>query len=185
MSTRSGKPTGQQPTELAWFLNEVEARDVHRYLEVGVRYGDTFVQVAERMAPGGLLVAVDLPGSLWGRQDSEPFLREACDYGRSLGHEVHLVLGDSRNPAIIEQVGDLGPFDLAFIDGDHTLRGVTADVAHYGPMAAAIALHDISTAAPNKVDVPELWRALCAVAPTTACVAKGSVMGIGIVECAR
>lgn len=184
-TTRSGRPAGQQQAELDWFLAAIAARGVTRYLEVGVRFGDTFAAVAEVLPPRSLMVAVDWPGQAWGRRHSELDLQQNADYARSLGHEVHVILGNSRDPLLIEQVTRLGPFHLGFIDGDHTLSGVTHDVAHYGPMCEAIALHDISQMAPAKVEVPILWQALRAVAPVTACVAPGSGMGIGIVECAR
>jgi len=183
--TFSGKPSGQKEAELLWLLGAIQARNVRRYLEVGARFGDTLVRVADAMAPGGLLVAVDLPGAAWGRRHSEIDLEAAADYARSRGHEVHVFLGSSHDEVIVAQVEDLGPYDLGLIDADHTLKAVTQDVANYGPFCDAIALHDISLSAPPTVDVPLLWQALRAVAPASSSVAPGSGMGLGIVECAR
>ena len=36
-----------------------------------------------------------------------------------------------------------GPYDLVFIDGDHSPAGVRADWQNYGPMARLVAFHDI------------------------------------------
>lgn len=185
-ATFSGQPSGQHPTELAWLLQQIETRQVRTYLEVGARFGDTLYAVAQVMAPGGTLVAVDLPGAAWGRDGSEPYLRAAADAIRAMGHEVHLVIGDSHDPEVIAEAARFAPYDLALIDADHRFAAAAQDVGDYGPLADAVVLHDISPDAPKRVDVPVLWRALQAVAVSSEmCVAAGSGMGLGLLERGR
>ena len=52
---------------------------------------------------------------------------------------------DSQDPATIEAVGECGPFDFVFIDGDHTYDGVRADWLAYSPLVRSgglVAFHD-------------------------------------------
>jgi hypothetical protein len=164
---RSGHAWSQRPKELAAFLECLVAEAVTSYLEVGARHGDTFAAVAETLAPGARLVAVDLPGAMWGRADSLPALERAVAHARSLGHDAHLIVGDSTHPATITAVRALGPFDAAFLDGDHREAGIRADWTHYGPMARLVAFHDIAPTPDNaRIDVPRVWREVRALHPT-------------------
>ena len=54
-------------------------------------------------------------------------------------------------------------FDLALIDGDHRLPGVTKDWGNYASLATMVAFHDIAWKRPAdwkglyRIDVPEFW----------------------------
>jgi hypothetical protein len=76
------------------------------------------------------------------------------------------IVGDSRDPqvkaALLSKLSGRG-IDLLFIDGDHTLEGVSADYQIFGPLARhIIAIHDIATdwipEEKVKVKVKEFWN---------------------------
>lgn len=54
--------------------------------------------------------------------------------------------GDSTSEAVVSDVGLHGPYDMVFIDADHSMDAVRADVENYGKMIAPggmLVLHDI------------------------------------------
>ena len=71
-----------------------------------------------------------------------------------------LVCGNSSSERAISTARDRGPFDLIFIDGDHSFEGVTRDIKNYLPMLSekgVLTLHDIVT---EGTGVPEAWHEL-------------------------
>lgn len=181
---RSGRAWSQRARELAAFLDFLVAEGVRSYLEVGARHGDTVAAVADALPVPSTIVVVDLPGAKWGRADSLPALRDTVAYARGLGHTVTLLVGDSTDPAIVAAVTALGPFDAAFVDGDHRLAGVRADWQHYGPLARLVAFHDIAPTPENtRIEVPIVWAEAKARYPSVEFhdpAAPG--MGIGVVR---
>ena len=70
-----------------------------------------------------------------------------------------LICGDSTAERTIERAGSFGPFDLIFIDGNHSYDFVRQDVANYGKLLSkngVLALHDI--AASDWPDIPKFWE---------------------------
>jgi len=47
---------------------------------------------------------------------------------------VELIHGDTRDPVLAAEIAKRGPFDLLFIDTDHTADQVKAEMALYGPL---------------------------------------------------
>ena len=125
-------------------------------LEIGSRYGKSIQYIAGQMAPDTKVVSVDLPytGGCEGLPDAEPILRATIEEIASRGHETHLFLGNSHNPALVKAVQDLGPYDFCFIDGDHSYAGVKADWENFGSHAKIVAFHDII----NNPDCFRLWN---------------------------
>jgi hypothetical protein len=132
-----------------------------------------------------MAVAVDLPGNLWGTAGSQSSLMDATQALRTLGYNVTVILADSTDPMTVAAVAELGPYDLALIDGDHRYQGVLADWTNYGPLARMVAFHDIVGVnqrhdASNVVEVPRLWAELRQTRRHREIVANGSTMGIGV-----
>ncbi|MAT51516.1 MAG: hypothetical protein CMK32_10075 [Porticoccaceae bacterium] len=132
------------------------------YLEVGCADGETFLSIGSTMKKA---VAVDMPGMKWGTVKTGPVLaRRVSDMRTKLGVDSHLIIGDSSDDSVVDRAMKLGPYDLVFIDGDHTYDGVKRDYENYGPMATkAIAFHDIigngmKFRDGSKVEVPILWK---------------------------
>lgn len=105
-----------------------------RILEIGSYEGGTlwhWLQVAD------LVVAVD---------DACRNKDEWLNWADDTGADLHVVHGSSHDPDIIKRVLALGPFDMVFIDGDHTYDGALQDFVSYLPMVAesgCVVFHDI------------------------------------------
>lgn len=189
LKTRSGRRASQRADELLPFIALLQQKGVTSYLEIGARHGDTFDMVSRSLVRGSKVVAVDLAGGAWGTPSSLKFLKEAV--GGLAGRDAHMILGDSTNESVIEQVRALGPYDAMLIDGDHRYNGVKKDFENYSPMGSIIAFHDIvgegqATKDGNAypVEVPRLWSEIKAsgdYAEIYEFVGDGSTMGIGVI----
>lgn len=186
--TFSGQKPSQDEGELAAFVALLRAENVCRFLEIGSRQGDTFHRILSALQPGSSGVACDLPGGLWGRKDTERYLRAAVDDLRARGYRASRLLGDSRAAATISIIARRGPYDAILIDGDHSYDGVAEDWRNYREMARIVAFHDIAGSGQAEgvngfpVEVPRLWAEIKASgARTVEFVSPGSKMGIGVV----
>jgi len=156
----------QHPAELARFIALAREEGVRSYLEIGSKFGGSFQQMTQSMPVGSKAVSVDLPApdhKHW--PASKVALTDTVAALRSAGYDTHLIWGDSTDFDVIDRVRDLGPFDLALIDGGHTLRYVRSDWAHYGQMARIVAFHDIAwNRGPDwsgyQIDVPQFWDSI-------------------------
>lgn len=187
LTTRSGRRASQNEYEIRSFAAFLNERGVKSYCEIGARHGDTVHYLALSLPACSKIVAVDLPGGLWGTTQSESHLRAAVDDLKSRGYDAHLILGNSQEEATQEAVAALGPYDAIMIDGDHTLEGVTRDWELYDSLAPVIAFHDIvgtgqaERVLNNPVEVPILWQRLKAGNPHREFIDKDSKMGIGVI----
>lgn len=189
MESFSGKKFPQNKVEIETLAAIMASLRCASYLEIGSRFGDSFYYLSSRLGAGGLAVSVDLPGSVWGNEKSEPYLLAAVKALKSTRHGVNAsaLLGDSRDPQIIAEAASRGPFDAVFIDGDHSFEGVRADWESYRPLARKlVAFHDIAADRQpgkkgSKFGVGKLWRKLKAKHSHVEIIGKGSPMGIGVV----
>ena len=152
-------------------------------LEIGSRFGYTLVDLAHVMDGKGTVVSVDLPDAEGWNDDLSAqaikHLRANVEQIKREGYDAHLFEGDSKDPEIIEKVKALGPFDVVFIDGDHTYEGVKADWLSYGHLGKMVIFHDIRKPEPPEwmgMGVYKLWDELNG---TDKFIAPGSKMGIG------
>jgi len=124
--------------------------------------------------------------------------RQVCDrvYGITLPpgppeqHGAALILGDSHDPATLAALGaQLGgdPVCVLIVDGDHTLAGVRADLAMYGPLVrpgGLVLIHDINCTGDDQVETWRLWPGLAAAADTTEIrhAQRGAGWGWGVIR---
>lgn len=165
MNTSYETEIAQNEAEFAWFLDLLHQEGVASYLEIGSRYGGSLWRVAYALPPGSRIVAVDFPSSMGGRSDTRESLSACIAALQADGYDARAIFGDSTDPVIIEQVRALAPFDLCFIDANHTLPFVNADWTNYGPLARMVAFHDIQWQRKDdwhgkRIDVPILWADL-------------------------
>jgi hypothetical protein len=146
----------QNPAELVEFLRMVRRENVRSYLEIGSKFGGSLWAVTVAMQPHSRVVSVDLEG--------RAELKECVSKLQNLGHEVHLWVGNSADPKIVESVRLLAPYDLVLIDANHTEPYVRMDWLNYGAMARIVAFHDIGydlgdRPVPTwKIEVPKVWN---------------------------
>jgi cephalosporin hydroxylase len=131
--------SSQNREEIVAFMEFARARSPRTYVEIGTEAGGTNFLISRAIASLDCVVAVDL----WVR--NVPRLRR---YSRP-GVNFTAINGDSSSDATVQRVvSALGgrQIDLLFIDGDHSLAGVLADLRLYRPLVAPnglIAFHDI------------------------------------------
>lgn len=165
LKTFSGLPAVQHEKEYLPYLGWIQTIKPTSYLEIGAARGDTFHDTVALMPKGSRALAVDYPMQAWGLQDSRKYLERAVEDLRQKGYLVDVIFGNSQDSAVIEQVRKHDMFDLCFIDGDHTYKGVKADYDNYGLFAKYCAFHDISDRMkPNRkgelIEVPIFWNEL-------------------------
>ena len=123
---------------VAGVLIQLQPRNI---LEIGVYGGGSFALWCALAS--GKKIGID-SGSIGGP------IHERLDDFRARFGEVTVIKGDSHNPQTHREVMSTlagEPLDFLFIDGDHTLAGVSADYAMYAPLVRAggwVGLHDIT-----------------------------------------
>lgn len=163
----SGREMLQNKDEWASLIEIIKTQNVRRILEIGSRFGDSLHAMGMAMEPGGLLTSVDLPLIKPNfPHPTEMLIRAADDLIAQKDHEVHILQADSTKAETIERAETYAPYDLCFIDGDHSLPTVTQDWQNYRGMARIVAFHDITPIRLNPkkatIDVPILWKQILA-----------------------
>lgn len=165
----------QDPEEFAWLAERVQgARSI---LEVGSCMGHSIKMLARHCRPGAKIRCIDTgvgAETLAGVNTGE-YLQRAMAELRADGFDAQCFLGDSHGPEAVEFARKSGPYDVVFIDGDHSYEGARSDWLDYGPLGSMVAFHDI---AHRDHGVGTLWRELKATKRTHECVK--SSMGTGI-----
>lgn len=135
----------QKELELDGLIELLAGREIRRVLEIGSQDGGMlwlFAQIATEF-----VVGVDLTQGV----------TAVCPI------PIVWVEGDSHSSTIRERIPE-GPYDLLFIDGDHSYAGVCQDFTDYAPLVApdgVIAFHDIVPHPnPTLSEVDRLWREL-------------------------
>jgi len=154
----------QHAAEIEPFAAWLAARKPHHAVEVGVRHGGS-LELWHSICTG-LVVGVD-----WlGRDGLGPIdtLRLAADMQRELSR-YYFVCGDSHmahTARLVERALNGDKADFLFLDGDHSLEGVSLDYQMYSPLVrkgGCIAFHDIvdtETTRAAKQGVAQFWREL-------------------------
>lgn len=179
----------QDPEEFELLCQFVRSSRIQTLMEIGSRHGRSLIRLAEAAMPTlQRVIVVDLPGSLWGADNSEHALKECAKHLRARGITVDLYLMSSHSrEAHALSMRERGNVDFLFINGDHSYKGATNDYLWFGPCVksgGAVAFHDVC-ATPElhsqgvPVGVPQLWDEIKTPTDTTIHTA-GSKFGIGI-----
>jgi len=159
-------------------------------VEIGAGMGGMLAAFCAAATEDATIVCVDLEGGPFGGGRSDAQLRSRAN-ARPL-QKLHLVRGDSLDPAIRERTAALTPngVDVLFIDGDHSYDGVSGDFCMYSPLVVPggiVGLHDILThSLVPGCEVDRLWGSLSGskreiVAPREL-LDGGTWGGIGVLE---
>ena len=158
---------GQDREEITWLFDRVKKVQAGTMVEIGSREGGSLYVLAHALKFGSRIISVELPERRWGHRGSEEQLLKVISQLKREGYKPILVKADSKDPSTVEVVRELmfGPIDFLFIDGDHTIKAVTADYINYSPLVregGLIAFHDIKPDSRRfrwgTIDVPELWE---------------------------
>lgn len=145
----------QGALEMEWLLNKVSKIRPKVILEIGVHLGHSLKAWQDAFEPDHL-VGID--------NETNPTLEQYMEDGLLL---ATLIIADSHDPntgwRLVEDILEGEWVDFLFIDGDHTLDGVTKDFEMYGPLVregGIIAFHDAALINHPEVKVYELINRL-------------------------
>lgn len=171
----------QNPEEFAFLMRY--ATGAERILEIGSCYGHSLRMLARVAIKGAVLRSIDL-GTLpaeaaeFAGADVTPTLTRVIEELNLDGYDAKLHVGDSHSAEAIKFAEKSAPYDLVFIDGDHTFDGVAADLLNYGPMSRhLIACHDIAHPTHG---VAKMWREIRTAGGMRTDEKVCSSMGIGL-----
>jgi cephalosporin hydroxylase len=154
-------------SEVTQLLQVVSRIKPRRVVEIGSQGGGNLFLLSKVAAPDAKILSIDL--------NFAPAQMAAYPSLAAPTQRLTCFKGDSSSPEMLRRVQEwLGgeQLDFLFIDGDHTLGGVTADYRTYAPLVApggVIAFHDIvpdfTTRYGRKTiavagDVPIFWNRL-------------------------
>lgn len=134
-------PAKQKRGEILPLLRRLEEMQPRALCEIGTAEGGNLCLFAQSAAPDARILSIDV-GYTPEQQAAYPWLARS-------GQKITCMKADSRSSEAQEFVrawlGD-SQLDFLFIDGDHSLAGVSSDFRNYTPLVRSgglIALHDI------------------------------------------
>lgn len=155
-------PNAQQDrAEFEWLVESFVRGRVSSMLEIGSSEGISLLNLARAMPHGSKVRSIDLgmPHQVWDRVvDTRHMITEAVAELVQEGYDAAWLVSDSHRPEAVDWARDHGPYDLVFIDGDHTYEGVCQDLRDYGPLGSIAVFHDIGN--PYERGPGRLWSEL-------------------------
>lgn len=147
----------QDESEFNAFIDIIRRNGANSYLEIGSKFGGSLWRMATSLPMGSLIVSVDMPVG-----DSDRQLSKCINELKSIGYDAHLILGSSMDEDVKELVKSFAPFDVCFIDANHTEPFVRHDWNFYGAMCDIVAFHDIGWKRATRVgrlpiEVKKVW----------------------------
>lgn len=132
----------QYPSQLASYLVWLahNAKGIRRYMEIGCRWGGTFILVNEWLKKIGAEVEFSLAID---PIEPTPFVKKYIEISSS---PVHYIRNLSTSAEVIAYQKSCNP-DMVFVDGDHSMSGVMFDHLLARRTARIIVHHDVASRA--------------------------------------
>ncbi len=156
----------QKPEELKQLMYLLSEQKPRNILEIGTGLGGTVFALCHIAPADARIISIGMPKSKSGATYS-PKGKEKIETYAATSQKLCLVQADSHTRSAKEKIlqeleGE--QLDFLFIDGDHTLAGVTQDFSDYAGLVrqgGLIALHDIVHDPLNSsCDVYKFWEAI-------------------------
>lgn len=152
-------PEGHYASELEveFLFDAIKSEGCTKLLEIGSKTGRMLWRWGNFLPEGSMICSIDLPGNEEKsvKQNLEAVISHLCEKG----FDAHLNFGNSRDKTSIEWAREHGPYDLIFIDADHSQNGVKADWENYHEMSRLVAFHDINPSLHK--DIAKLYKEVC------------------------
>jgi cephalosporin hydroxylase len=146
----------QYPNQFSRYMQLLSGLSIRSYLEIGCRFGGTFIVTTEYLNRLNVLAGLDPIESVAIDIIQSPMLLEYLINHNKKAQFLQLDSGSLEFQEFILSRRQSKPFDLVFIDGDHTYEAVIRDYESVKDMARVLVFHDIvSVACPGVV---RLWR---------------------------
>lgn len=143
----------QYPNQFSKYLQLLRELRPTSYVEIGCRWGGTFMLTCEYLMRVGCLrraTAFDL--------DSFPVEEYCAAESAATGVDLTFAKMDSQSKQFQDRIRDMGPIDVILIDGDHSYEGVKSDFDTVSPHCETFVFHYIdSDACPGVV---RFWNEL-------------------------
>jgi hypothetical protein len=168
----------QKPEEFAWWLEHLLSHNVERLLTIGSMCGGAEWHTARVFSEQNRKIDITAVDILERKELQDAFL----DIRNRFGQSVKLIVGDSASEHVRAELA--GPYDAAFIDGDHSYAGARKDFLLARSLGARlIGLHDIVDSdwhADARCCVSRLWEEVSSQHQAEQC-ASGEWGGIGVI----
>lgn len=147
-----GLKSWQYPNQFSRYLRHLGDLGIRSYVEIGCRHGGTFIITVEYLRRFGDLsqvAAIDIMRS--------PIVEAYAEF-----QAFDYLVASSRSPEALQFLAQV-PWDLALIDGDHSMEGCWHDYCAVRNTTRRIALHDIASDVCG--GVVQVWKLIEAVVP--------------------
>lgn len=161
----------QDYKEIEWLAELMKRERFQSLLEIGSRDGGSLNALAKALPKGAVIRSIDIKVL--------STLTSTVEALRIGGFDAACFQADSRSPEAHGFALSRAPYDLVFIDGDHSLECASSDWLMYGDMAKFVAFHDISD---GFYGVKKLWADICEKYNTRQISVCETRMGIGVVR---
>lgn len=134
----------QDEREFRWLLSKLG--NGKRILEIGSCFGRSLEEFAQHMGPGSHLFSIDLGVGTHALEgiDTGAHLLHTVAHLRQSGYNANVLLASSMLDIARHWAWWHAPYDLVFIDGDHSFAGAWYDWKTFGPLGKIVAFHDIA-----------------------------------------